>query len=176
MRSRFLVAMVLLLGFAAAASAEVLEDQVGVGLNVLRAVRITRYWDYWYGPSRSVELTDVYLPIRFGEKTRIEPEIGFGLDHSASDTELALRLRMGVFRTDRLGDSFMSSFGVRAGLVHVRDTSFSGALCLGGDHFLSPHFSLGGEVQLDYCNNGGDYHTIVTSGAMIIRWYVPTGG
>jgi hypothetical protein len=176
MRHRLFVVMLPLLALVATASAGTPGAQVGVGFSALRTTSAVTYWDYWYGIRSTVEFTDLYLPIMVGDGVRIEPEVGLGVNISRSETEWALRLRMGAFGTSWIGDSFMSSFGIRAGIIHMEQTSASVALCLGGDHFFSSHFSLGGEVQLDYCNNSGDYHTVVTTGLLGIRWYPLAGG
>jgi len=173
MKYTLLPALLLVVVWTTSTSAEVLENQVGVGVNLLSTTRVVSYWDYWYGPSNPTEFTDLYLPIRFGGKTRIEPEVGLGVGFGHGDTDWAFRLRMGLFRTDRLGESFMSSFGIRAGIIHREDTFLSMALCLGGEHFFSSHLSLGGEARLDYCSLGYGYHSIVTDGLIILRWYVP---
>jgi hypothetical protein len=175
MRHRLFVVMLPLVALTATASAEAPGARVGVGFSALHTTQAITYWDYWYGIRSPVEFTDLYLPIRVGDGVRIEPEVGVGVAISG-ETEWAFRLRIGAFRTSWIGDSFMSSFGIRAGIIHIEETSASVALCLGGDHFFSPHFSLGGEVQLDYCNNGGDYDTFVTTGLLGIRWYPLAGG
>ncbi len=175
MRRRLFVVMLPLLALAAIASAEAPGTRVGLGFSAFRTTQAMS-WDYWYGPSRLTEFADVYLPVMFSDGVRIEPEVGLGVNLFQYKTEWAFRLRMGLFGTGRISDSFMSSLGVRAGIIHSEETSVSVALCLGGDHFFSPRFSLGGEVQLDYCNNRGDYDTFVTTGLMVIRWYPLAGG
>lgn len=128
----------------------------------------------------------LYVPIDIGESLRVEPEVGLfrystsrtsdGLEESAAYT--SLRFGSGVFYRMALGESSGAYVGGRLGLVLNSETDenyqpdatgnetkttttesrtdLSVALAGGGEHFFTPHFSLGAEAQLGMLFQGDE--------------------
>lgn len=111
--------------------------------------------------------TTFYVPMHFGS-VRIEPELGFhrrGVTRDNADDQFNTRLRFGLggFGTLTSHESADIYGGVRLGVVRKANTEgetttttsdFFVGPALGGEYFLSDHFSLGAEVAAFYTNVG----------------------
>jgi hypothetical protein len=109
-----------------------------------------------------------------------------------------LRLGVGLFAVRPVDSSFNSYFGPRVGILSTSSTSsstgsseskttetdFFVGFCLGGEYLLSPHFSMGGEAQLNYISFGNPDRTsgsatsstrsqslFTNNAVMFFRWY-----
>ena len=156
-----------------------------------------------------VGLTDIYLTLDNGKGFRLEPEFGIystssesstGAPYASSSSSSAslIRIGTGVFGMFLRDSSFNAYAGPRVGVLLTSQTSQSGTspetttsesdiyvgFSLGGEYYLSPHFSLGGEVQLNYIKFGEPKRdpastTLSTStrsmytnnAVMFFRWY-----
>ncbi|RCK72652.1 MAG: hypothetical protein IGBAC_0463 [Ignavibacteriae bacterium] len=141
-----------------------------------------------------VGLTNIYIPIMVSANFRIEPEAGiYSLSSetsSGSSTRKSslsiLRLAIGLFYVLPAESSFNSYFGPRVGILSTSSTSsFTGSteaktsetdffigFCVGGEYLFSPHFSAGGEAQLNYISFGNPDRSVFTNNAlMFFRWY-----
>lgn len=140
-----------------AVHAQVPDHAVGFGIALNPVALVSRNTnDLSYLP---LGLGDVYLPLLSGT-VKIEPELGLWRISSSyagsSSSGTLLRLGVGVFHVSRVGASTALYVGPRAMLVFTSSsggsdrTDWIAGLAFGGEHFFSPHFSLGGEVQLNY--------------------------
>jgi hypothetical protein len=153
-----------------------------------------------------IGLTNIYIPITIGQKFRIEPEIGIYSQSSESksgtstskNSSTLFRLGFGLLKIHPYEDVFNAYFGTRMGILSLSSTSsYTGSpdastneidayigFVVGGEHMLSPHFGIGGEVQLNYVSFGQPERTpapsttsdrsqsIITNNAvMFFRWY-----
>ena len=132
-----------------------------------------------------VGLTNIYVPITIGEKFRIEPEAGIYSQSSENSTDAILsntsstlfRLGVGLFKIYTYDETFLAYVGPRIGILSSSSTWESTGstttttkeldlfigLATGGEHSLSPHFSIGGEVQLNYVSFGNPVRTPASS-------------
>lgn len=152
-----------------------------------------------------VGLANIYIPIMTSANFRIEPEVGiFSLSSETSAPYLSktsstsLRLGIGLFYVRPSQGSFDFYVGPRLGMLVSSSTSsypgnpesktsetdlFVGA-CVGGEYSFSPHFSIGGETQLNYIDYGNPDQTPAPPGVstrsqsaftsnalMFFRWY-----
>ncbi len=112
--------------------------------------------------------TTLLIPIQFGQRFRMEPEVGFAMeDQSADDvTNFALTLKagMGLFYTHPVTRKGLVTAGVRggalltstennnprsdSGTIERSRSGFYLALVSGGEFFFSRSVSLGGEAQI----------------------------
>ena len=149
---------------------------------------------------------NIYVPIIAGPHLKIEPEVGIwrtsssssATGSSGSSTSTLLRVGIGVFQFARVGGGTALYIGPRVAMVRSsssftysggtpassHQTNWSFGLAIGGEHFFSPHFSFGGEVQLNYVKIGdqvdepssnnpstSDSHIIANNGLIFIRLY-----
>lgn len=144
------------------------------------------------------DFPSIYVPIIISSKFRLEPGIGFyrysdsGTDWEESTTILSLSF--GIFVVTRK-DKVDIYYGVRNGLICIWDydrydwngteryerskTDYYFGPAMGGEYFFSKHFSLGGEVQLNYVfigqwdggDGGGTEGGIRTKTFIFVRWY-----
>jgi len=160
------------------------------------------------GGSFSVDMTgdvNFYFPIRIGENIRIEPE--FGIMYSSWDfeyegetyngSERIIRIGIGVMPVIQRGKLDMY-YGLRTGvhLAALEDpartiyspepfvlsysrTDWYIAPAFGGEYFVSSHFSVGGEVQLEFMifsdyddySRTTDVRVIQNRNLFFVRWY-----
>jgi hypothetical protein len=154
-----------------------------------------------------VGFTNIHVPFDVGKNFRVEPEAGIftysyettaGGSTSSSSTSI-IRIGSGFFYQMPVDETFNTYVGPRVGLLFSTETSksssssteyktsetdFSVGLALGGEYLISPHFSLGGEVQLNYVSFGEPSVTpssstnatvtrsLFTNNALVFfRWY-----
>jgi hypothetical protein len=154
---------------ASAAHAQVPEHAVGFGVS-LNPTALTA------GNELTLMLPigfgNIYLPIIAGPGLKVEPEFGIlrtsssssGNGASGSQTGTLVRVGAGVFQLIRVGGNTALYVGPRVAMIRTsssetysggtptssHQTSWSFGAAFGGEYFFSPHFSLGGEVQLNY--------------------------
>jgi len=152
-----------------------------------------------------VGLTNIYVPIMTSANFRLEPEAGilsFSSETSGPSpyktSSTSLRLGIGLFYVKHLDSSFAFYVGPRLGILassttvrysvdpetKTSETDFFIGACIGGEYSFSRHFSLGGEVQLNYISYGSPDHTpasisestrsqsaFTNNALMFCRWY-----
>jgi hypothetical protein len=133
-----------------------------------------------------IGLGNLYLPIYAASGLRLEPEFGLlrtsTSSGSFSNSSTSLRLGVGVFGMLRDRGPTRIYLGPRVGLIATSSGSSTSRTdmyvtgALGGEHFFGPHFSLGGEVQLQYLSldtggSGSSANAISTNGLVFIRIY-----
>ncbi len=112
----------------------------------------------------------ITVPIEVSPTFRVEPEIGFSsaTDEQKSDnftseeSSTSWKIGVGLFGKKK-NDVFTLYYGGRIGYINQSLTDVSGtdrsevsssgfylAPALGGEHYFSDHFSIGGEVQIVY--------------------------
>jgi hypothetical protein len=152
-----------------------------------------------------VGLSNIFVPIELSKEFRIEPEFGIlttsdehpGGTAQVKSSSSLIRLGIGVLRVFPVDDSYNLYVGPRLGLLLTSSTSQSGSfpetgqsetdfyvgLVTGGEHMFSSHFSMGGEVQLNYVSFGTPTYTpssptgtqsrsmFTNNALMFFRWY-----
>lgn len=217
-QQRCLVLRLLVLSVVTAVLASPLDAQsktsrvgVGVSLDVTPTGEWSLFEEFRF-PGRT---GNIHVPIQVSRNLRLEPMLGYAHEHQRStsggsslDVSATLwRLGIGVlYQLPAKGD-FRAYAGARLGLRHrsqklrQEDPSFPTATSkawqndkflaavFGGEFFLSPHFSLGGEAQLSYTdlgdiklsqtppnpfpptNIGESGSELETAGLVTVRWY-----
>lgn len=150
------------------------------------------------GSSLSLGGATFVVPINAGSSFRIEPEIGFGrFTNSSSDGDFSVTLTqfragVGLMRLIPSGDYVLYAGG-RLQYARLTDrvefpgnddeesqSVFGLGPVVGGEHYFSSHFSLGGEAGLFYrsydSESDGEQSDIDTSslhtvGAVFVRFY-----
>jgi hypothetical protein len=121
----------------------------------------------------------------------LEPEFGFvrfkDTEGEFDETFSLLTLGAGLlFEIGDLGPDRIYA-GPRLGVAHISEsdegpgapsddstTSLWLAGVLGGEFFLKPQFSLGGEVGVEWLERGDpDRSVLATTGEFRVRWYFP---
>ncbi len=117
----------------------------------------------------------IVVPVFMSANFRLEPEIGYFTatqEETNGDTETSTatswRIGVGIF-PQKTYDDFILYYGGRVGYLsqsekyeegtynYEENTSgFFIAPAIGGEHFFSDHFSIGGEAQLVYATLDGD--------------------
>lgn len=184
---------------------------VGAGINFPSFDLILADDDLIFLPDAMV---DWYIPVRISDTFIVEPAFSISTASDTVDPEegdtltdsaSVIQLGIGLLYPIRLTEATRANVGARTGIVLVSaDNEYTGAdntvetqsmsrsdfffgLAVGGDYFLSPSFSLGGEVTLTYYSIGDpeytdtasdDDDTSTTSGSVIstgaqllVRWY-----
>jgi hypothetical protein len=153
-----------------------------------------------------VGFTNIYIPIMVSANFRIEPEAGiYSLSSentsgsfTSKSTSTMLRLGVGLLYVFSSESSFSSYVGPRLGILSnsstssstgsselkTSETDFFIGLCVGGEHSFSAHFSIGGEVQMNYISFGEPDRTpaqpttstrtqsaFTNNALMFFRWY-----
>jgi len=153
-----------------------------------------------------IGFTNIYAPITFQQKYRIEPEAGIYSQSStvksgallSNSSSTLVRLGIGVLKIQSYEDTFNAYYGSRIGILLVSSTStYTGSpdasaketdyyigFVAGGEHMLSQHFGIGGEIQINYVDFGNPVRTptpstsserdqsVITNNAlMFFRWY-----
>jgi hypothetical protein len=159
---------------ASAAQAQVPAHAIGIGVSLNPSALIMS--DNESTLMLPIGFGNIYVPIIVGPHLKIEPEVGIwrtsssfsGTGYSSSSTGTMLRVGAGVFHLVRVGGGTALYVGPRVAMVRTsssstyssgtpsssHQTNWSLGLAIGGEHFFSPHFSLGGEVQLNYITIG----------------------
>lgn len=143
------------------------------------------------------------IPIKTGERTYIEPEFGVfrtsvstsggGFSGDASFTNI--RVGVGVLMEMQPRGDLRPYIGPRVGINRISSKTSGGGFeesskqtnwfvsgVLGAQYFFSPHFSLGGEVQLTRTSIGNPtteppstsedkQSFITTQSLLLLRWY-----
>ncbi len=153
-----------------------------------------------------IGLTNIYIPITMGQRFRIEPEVGIYSQSSeiksgpstSKSSSTIFRLGFGLLKIHPYEDAVNTYFGSRVGILSLSSTSSSTGspdasttetdfyigFVVGGEHMLSSHFGIGGEVQLNYVSFGQPERTpastttsersqsmITNNALMFFRWY-----
>lgn len=153
-----------------------------------------------------VGLLNIYVPLRLNAWLRIEPEIGLLSVSDETDEEphdparYYLRLGTGIVHTWKADPATLLYTGARGGVLlytawagydhlqgHavVSQTSVYAGACVGAEYYLSPHFSLGAEAQINYiavspirrtpeqpgAPGEVDRSMISNNGLLCARWY-----
>ena len=133
-------------------------------------------------------MTNFFVPMQFGPYIRFEPELGLFFKsyqeqvpdssggHSRTSDQQIVRAGFGVFYTHRPDKDFQFGIGVRIGIMSseyethqaaagVQDTDgHYGIFYLGGafsvEYYVSPHFSIGGELQVIHYSFGAPLITV----------------
>jgi hypothetical protein len=171
----------LLLAVTTATSAEA-QERIGVGIGVRSSL---------VSDLQNLLTPTVYVPIVISDGLMIEPELGLVRSSEEEDEtdETVTFLTVGaglLFGIGDLGDGWIYA-GPRLGFVR---SSFSEELnggefsdsntnmyiagVLGGEFFLQPSFSLGGEAGLRYLDtgsDGADGSLFTTTAEFRVRWY-----
>ena len=163
----------------------------------------------------SARTVNLHFPISVGRTFRLEPMVGYahesqkitvnGASIEASAT--VWRLGLGLLYQLRAHGDFQAYAGGRVGIRHRSQKASQSdpnnpppqsvkasqsdkfiAAVFGGEFYFSPHFSLGGEAQLSYTDDGdiktsqtpppgpGPTQTesgsqLETGGLIVVRWY-----
>jgi hypothetical protein len=163
------ILLFLMIFFSASYLVQAQEERCRIGIGV--------------GLSTLYELPSFYLPINVSSKFRLEPEIGFYRHSAASffgeEISTTLSIGCGIFRVVSKGKADMY-YGARTGLVYnsyrtISITDFYVGPATGGDYLFDKHFSLGGEIQLNFVFigllHGEDIGEIKTKTLFFVRWY-----
>ncbi len=175
---RLLVALAFL-AWAAPAPAQEARPAFGVGvaINALGAPDVA-------------PTVEVYVPMRVAPNLRIEPSLGIRTVNRPSapgnQDERDVTVGVGVFLLSRVSSPVDVYAGGRLKLNFAKKSFFGGtsdsgtdvsiAAALGGENYLSPHFSVGLEGELGYYNNSsasftGEEDGLFTTGLVFVRVY-----
>jgi hypothetical protein len=121
------------------------------------------------------------VPIRVGDRLRLEPEFGIlrahsefsGSGFSGESQQTILRYGLGVHFLRTGTDNFRTYIGPRVGFIrHSNRQESSGSaanetkrtdhylgVAVGGEYWFTPHFSLGAEVQVNRVGLGDEEST-----------------
>jgi hypothetical protein len=198
MKSKLSLPLLAALLLAAPAQAQPEGTKFGIGVSLIQSVIAPDFEELQFG---TVALSNIYVPIIIGSSFKLEPEIGFYRLSEEEDTfEGTLtqwRFGLGAFYYLPAAASVRVYVGPRVGLqltslsaeedvdLEFGETDFVFGLALGGEYFFSDHFSLGGEVQLNYVSLGEpdvevdgvdqDFdlsrNFISNNGLILMRWY-----
>ena len=177
------------------------QNRYGVGISLFE-----EFFSFAYSTHVS-DMTggvNIYFPVRIGGIFRIEPEIGF--DYTSYDYEYegetydnwerVIRIGFGMGPIIQKGKLDIY-YGLRFGLAFASSQDYSRTVyapegtdrklsktdwyigpAFGSEYFVSPHFSVGGEVQLDFTSYGewGDSSTtnlyaLQNRNLFFVRWY-----
>ncbi len=101
----------------------------------------------------------IYVPIQLSQTFRIEPEVGIATFSTPGTDGAAWSIGSGFFLTQPLAPTTLLYVGPRLvlGFDHAKQGGLSGTgvdlgivAAVGGEQFLSDHFSLGAEASLGY--------------------------
>jgi hypothetical protein len=133
---------------------------------------------------------EVYAPIALAPTLRLEPSLGIAA-HDAPGNGVDTRdltIGAGLFYVQKVAAPFDLYMGGRLKLNFAHASQPNGgsssgtdvliAAALGGEEYLSPHFSVGAEAQLGFRSNSdtsaattGDSSTWFTTGLAFLRFY-----
>lgn len=143
----------------------------------------------------NTDLTSFYVTMQVGETFRIEPEIGLlsvSIDENNGDkiSFSEAKLGLGLFYVVNPNKTTSLFVGPRIGFLRYAETEdesgseesmsatdFYIGLCTGAEHHFSKHFSLGGEIQLEYIKCGKISSTSDSiksfghNALLTVRWY-----
>jgi Outer membrane protein beta-barrel domain len=206
MKTRVVLVVATALGAAASAEAQVPaqpgQTRFGVGIALAPATL-----DLGQGATQQssyipVGFGDLYFPLLVGRAFKLEAQAGllkyksevsypYSATYTANGT--SLRLGLGAFAVKPLGGSatlvyfgprvqwirttYSADYGAGSPAQTVTEVDWVFAGVLGGEHFLSEHFSLGAELQLDYVRYGTpSYDQSTGSVATVSQSMVATTG
>jgi hypothetical protein len=175
--------MALSLALATTTPAEAQEIGIGVGIR-----------SSFISDVQSLLAPTVYVPIVVTDRLMVEPEVGLvraseeddGLDETVTFLTIGGGL---LFEIGDMGEHRIYA-GPRLGIVRASfseeldgggefsdsNTNLFLAGVLGGEFFLEPNFSLGGEAGVRYQGTGdddSDGSLITTTAEFRVRWYFP---
>ncbi|MCK5742648.1 MAG: outer membrane beta-barrel protein [Chlorobi bacterium] len=210
---RFIISLVICLGLLAIVNNDAYSKKKGasaaggtkIGLGIsLNPASLFNSGEMMFLP---VSMMNIYLPIQFGNSFRLEPEFGIYRDSEIIKNDLDgdieriysfYRIGLGAFKTIKPANNFLMYFGPRIGVLMVSSernysndpdrTSSQNIIIIGGsvggEYYLSDHFSLGAEVQLNFFSYGDEEETpesqfdsessqtvITTNGLIFARFY-----
>jgi hypothetical protein len=132
---------------------------------------------------------EVYAPIAITPVLRLEPSLGISshdVPGNGTDTR-DITIGAGLFYVQKIAAPFDLYMGGRLKLnfAHVSTPTPGGTVtddgtdvviagAIGGEEYLSPHFSIGAEGQLGYRSNSsasGDDSRFFTTGLAFLRFY-----
>jgi hypothetical protein len=171
------MALVPALLIADTAQAQNNEAKIGIGVSLIQTTIAPELeGGGFFG---GVALGDIFVPIHFGQRFKLEPWLGvIRLKQSSESNGSTLnegttqwRFGTGLYFRFPTSESFVPYLGPRLGLLLTRfseeftypggsdkfelsETDFQFGLALGGEYFFSRHFTLGGEIQLNYTSIG----------------------
>lgn len=193
-RNKMFKAIFILLCFVSLSLAQS-GNKVGVGIAI---VDIQQFFEMIISQGSGMTAT-LTLPIEMSPSFRIEPEFGYFRasvenKNAVTQTETVTNWRIGAgLFPQKTYDKFVLYYGARIGYIsqtqtdevngskeEATTTGFYIAPAIGGEHFLSDHFSLGGEAQLTIASlsserEGSDYEQSIlllnTRGLVFFRFY-----
>jgi hypothetical protein len=199
MKTRLLLSITVIILFLSSLHAQENEIKFGLGISLNPiAILSTSTQSTLFLP---IGLTNIYAPVTFNKKYRVEPEMGIYSSSSettsgsstSKNSSTLLRLGLGLQIIKSFDDVFNASFGFRFGILSISSTaSYTGSkettsnetdyyigLAVGGEHMLSQHFGIGGELQLNYVRFGQPSNTsgsktqnmFTNNALMFLRWY-----
>lgn len=187
MKTLALSTLVALLFVSTVAAAQRNTLYVGIGVALNPVAIVVNNTDMFL----PVGLMNIYVPLQISPHLRVEPECGIlsirdnttGNNAIQQQTWQYVRFGTGVFYTWQPIASTQLYTGVRGGLLRhttARETtndiipkresaqwSYYTGLCLGGEYYFSPHFSLGAEAQLYYVYIGNRNSTPLAQGEAV---------
>jgi hypothetical protein len=206
-----LLAAVLLLGLVVPAQAQTSSPRFGTGVSL--DMTPTSGFSLDGGFNFDARTGNLHFPVRISRSIRLEPTLGYAREtreqsdpSSSSEGKFSvLRVGLGIMFLLPRGESFLAYAGARVGLrrrtqeITNRFTGFPSttsriqqtdkflSAVFGGEYFLAPYFSLGGEAQVTYMAYGEpdvdtdppqpgpqlqfDGSSLATAGLIVIRWY-----
>ena len=142
-----------------------------------------------------IGLNNFVVPIRVGPHTIIEPEFGlFRVSTDDGSDFSSVRLGVGILAGLKERSGLKPYVGPRIGIARTssesggsefKQTTWFVSAVLGAQHFFTPHFSLGGEVQLTLASAGepdvspappfpitsGGQSMVSTNGIALLRFF-----
>ena len=173
------IALLLTLGTITPADA---QERIGIGIGVRSSL---------ISDVQNLLTPTVYVPIVVSDRFTVEPEVGIVRvseeEGDVDETVTFLTVGAGLlFGIGDLGDDQIY-IGPRVGLLRTSfseevdggefsdsNTNMFLAGVLGGEFFLQPSFSLGGEAGLRYLDtgsDGSDGSLFATTAEFRVRWY-----
>jgi hypothetical protein len=148
---------------------------------------------------------NIYFPLRVGGEFKIEPEFGVmflssdyeydGVTHNNSERIIRIGLGLGpIIQRGKLDMYYGLRFGLSFRSIkdfqriiyspegteeEISKTDWYLAPAFGSEYFFSPHFSVGGEVRVEFTSYGewddsssrSNLYTIQNRNLFFIRWY-----
>jgi Outer membrane protein beta-barrel domain len=208
-----IAAGILLICAASVLQAQTPRQSFGVGVSL--DMTPTDGFVVGAGPGFEARTGNIHVAIRAGRSIRIEPMIGYARDrrktssstNTSQETFSVLRASLGALYLIPRGSSFQVYTGGRLGMWRLRtedrttspgfptfsssakQTNLFLSAVFGGEYFIVPAFSVGGEAQLTYTSYGDiDFDVnpppppggpssefsgskVETAGLIVIRWF-----
>lgn len=136
------------------------------------------------GEMEAVMMPRIHVPIEIGQSWMLEPSLGFIRIAGDIATERLAGADLGALRMVAQYEASRVYAGPRVGVLRAsgsvdlpgatesrRETDLTVAAVLGGEAFVRPSFSLGGEVGIRRVALG-DTRVLSTTGSFRVRWYL----